>query len=54
MTNEQYETIIGILADKIKEQDNKIAVQEWQIESLEKKLQEAEVLLPKKQTLEIR
>ena len=54
MTNEQYETILGVLAEKIKEQGEEIALQKWQIESLQKQLKEAEALLPKKTTLEIR
>lgn len=42
MTNEQYETIIGLLADKIKAQGEEITLQKWQIESLQKQLKEAE------------
>ena len=54
MTKEQYETILGLLAEKIKAQGEEIALQKWQIESLKEQLKEAEALLPKKTTLEIR
>lgn len=54
MTNEQFETIIGLLADKIKAQNEEITLQKWQIERLEKQVKEAEALLPTKTTLEIR
>ena len=54
MTPAQYETIIGVLADKIEAQNEKITLQKWQIERLEKQVQEAEALLPTKTTLEIR
>lgn len=50
MTKEQYEVILGLLADKIKEQEKTIGLQKWQIERLEKDLQEAEALLLKKET----
>lgn len=53
MTNEQYETIIGILADKIKAQGEEISLQKWQIESLKKQLEQAEALLPSKTTQKI-
>lgn len=39
---ERYETIIDVLAEKIKEQGAKIALQEWQITNLKTKLEEAE------------
>ena len=50
MTKEQYETIIGELADKIKAQGEEITLQKWQIESLQKELERAEALLPSKTT----
>ena len=50
MTKEQYEVILGLFADKIKEQENTINLQKWQIERLDKELQAAEALLPKKET----
>jgi hypothetical protein len=54
MEAEQYEFIIGILSDKIKAQEKEITLQKWQIESLQKQLEQAEALLPTKTTLEIR
>ena len=54
MTKEQYETIIGVLTDKIKAQGEEITLQKWHIERLEKQVEEAEALLPTKTTLEIR
>lgn len=42
MTEKQYETILAALADKIKEQEEKISVQEWQISKLKTALEEAE------------
>lgn len=58
MTKEQYEAIIGLLIDKIKEQEQKIALREWQIEDVKKQLAEAEYHLnptpEKAQHLEIR
>ena len=50
MTNEQYEIVIGLLANKIKEQEKTISLQEWQISRLDKELKEAEALLLKKET----
>lgn len=50
MEKEQYELILGLLADKIKEQDKTIGIQDWQIRSLTKQLEEAEALLLKKET----
>lgn len=44
MTKEQYEVILGLFADKIKEQENTINLYKWQVERLEKELQEAEAL----------
>lgn len=38
----QYETILSALADKIKEQETTIFVQKCKIESLEKRIAEAE------------
>ncbi len=54
MTNEQYETLLGELANSLKKKDETIKIQSWQIEELKGKLEEAEALLPKKTTLEIR
>lgn len=42
MTEKQYETILAALADKIKEQERTISVQEYQISKLKKALEEAE------------
>lgn len=53
MTAEQYETIIVVLAEKIKTQNEEITLQKWQIERLEKQVQEAEALLPAKTTQQI-
>ena len=44
MTKEQYEVILGLLADKIKEQEKTIGLQKWQIERLENELKETEAL----------
>lgn len=38
----QYETILSALADKIKEQETTIFAQNFKIESLEKRIAEAE------------
>lgn len=54
MTNEQYETLLGELANVLKEKDQKIKLQDWQIEDLKAKLEKAEAYIPTKQTLEIR
>ena len=58
MTNEQFETIIGLLADKIKAQNEEITLQKWQIEDLKKNLAAAEYHLDptpdKAKKLEIR
>lgn len=40
MSEKQYEIILAALADKIKEQETKIAIQEWQISMLKKALAE--------------
>ena len=42
INEKQYETILAALADKIKEQETTIFVQNCKIESLEKALAEAE------------
>lgn len=59
MTEKQFETILAALADKIKEQETKISVQEWQISKLKTALAEAEYHLnpagkERPETLEIR
>lgn len=45
INEKQYETILAALADKIKSQEETIAVQKWQIEKFEKALAEAEYQL---------
>ena len=42
MTEKQYETIIELLTDKVREQATTISLQKWQIDSLTAKLAEAE------------
>ena len=42
INEKQYETILAALADKIKEQETTIFVQNCKIESLEKRIAEAE------------
>lgn len=42
MTEKQYETILALLADKVKEQETKIGYLEWENDDLKKKLAEAE------------
>lgn len=42
INEKQYETILAALADKIKEQETTIFVQNRKIESLEKRIAEAE------------
>lgn len=42
MTEKQYETILALLADKVKEQETKIGYLEWENNDLKKKLAEAE------------
>ena len=42
INEKQYETILTALADKIEEQKSTILVQNYKIESLEKKIAEAE------------
>lgn len=58
MTKEQYETLLGVLADALKAKDGTISLQEWQINDLKKKLAEAEYHLDptpdKAKKLEIR
>ena len=54
ITKEQYEILLSALADKLKEKDNEIFLQQAEISVLKNKLKEAEALLPKKTTLEIR
>lgn len=45
MNEQQYDTILGLLADKVKEQSETIALQGYHIETLKKKLAEAEIHL---------
>ena len=42
---ERYETIIDVLAEKVKERGEKIALQQWRITDLERKLAEAECII---------
>ena len=42
MNEQQYNIILGLLTDKIKEQEDTLTLQKWQIEDLKKKLAEAE------------
>ena len=42
MTEKQYETILAVLADKVKEQERQIGFLTWQNDDLKKKLAEAE------------
>ena len=42
MTEKQYEIILSALADTIKSQEEKINIQKWQIEGLEKALADAD------------
>lgn len=58
MNAQQYETILGLLADKVKELETANGILEWKVKSLEEKLKEAEYHLnpngEKPQTLEVR
>ena len=58
MNGEQYEAILKALADKLIEKDRKIALQNYEIDDLKKKLAEAECHLnphgEKPKNLEIR
>lgn len=55
MTEKQYATILSALADKIKSQEETINIQKWQIERLEKALDDADKKITEKiPTLEIR
>lgn len=48
MINEkQYDTLIAVLTDKIKEQEDSIRFKDWQIADLEQRLKEAEALIAK-------
>lgn len=42
MSNGHYETILAILANKIKEQETQIGYLEWKCDDLQKKLEENE------------
>lgn len=44
-----YDLVIDLMADKIKQQDGEISVLKWQVDDLKKKLAEAEAS-PAKQT----
>lgn len=55
---EKYDILLGELAEKLKEKNDTISLQNWEIESLKKKLKEAEYHLDptpeKAKKLEIR
>ena len=42
MTEKHYETILAVLAEKVKEQESQIGFLTWQNDDLKKKLAEAE------------
>ena len=42
MTEKHFETILAVLAEKVKEQENKIGYLEWKCGDLQAKLTEAE------------
>ena len=58
MNAQQYETILGLLADKVKELDTANGILKWQVKNLEERLAEAEYHLnpngEKPKTLEVR
>lgn len=58
MNNQQYETILGLLADKVKELETTNGILEWKGKNLEEKLANAEYHLnpngEKPKTLEVR
>jgi hypothetical protein len=58
MNAQQYETILGLLADKVKELETANGILKWQVKNLEERLAEAEYHLnpngEKPKTLEVR
>lgn len=58
MNEKQYETILCLLADKVKELETANGILEWKVKSLEEKLAEAEYHLnpngERPKTLEVR
>ena len=58
MNAQQYETILGLLADKVKELETENGILKWQVKNLEERLAEAEYHLnpngEKPKTLEVR
>ena len=42
MNAQQYETILGLLADKVKELETANGILKWQVKNLEERLAEAE------------
>lgn len=58
MSAQQYETILGLLADKVKELETANGILKWQVKNLEERLAEAEYHLnpngEKPKTLEVR
>lgn len=58
MNEKQYETILGLLADKVKELETANGILEWKVKSLEETLAEAEYHLnpngERPKTLEVR
>lgn len=58
MNEQQYETILGLLADKVKELETANGILEWQVKDLKERLAEAEYHLnpngEKPKTLEVR
>jgi hypothetical protein len=58
MNAQQYETILGLLADKVKDLETENGILKWQVKGLEERLAEAEYHLnpngEKPKTLEVR
>lgn len=51
---EKYEILLFTLAEKLKEKDTTISLKDYEIESLKKKLEEAEIHKKKAVKIEIR
>ena len=51
---EKYDLLLSELAEKLKEKNDTISLQNYKIANLEQQLKAAEVYLPTKTTLEIR
>lgn len=58
MNAQQYETILGLLADKVKDLETANGILEWQVKNIKERLAEAEYHLnpngEKPKTLEVR